>query len=106
MKSWSQVKRLESLDIAKSSATRCALSIDALGPRFYQYVIPSIHPGNQFKIIDLLVEIMVALSEAIKTVEHRLVRLVNEAIKYTFSVDAGNRVIHPDHLIIDPSDGK
>ena len=39
---------------------------------------------------------MVALSEAIKTVEHRLVRLVNEAVKYKFGVDAGNRVIHPD----------
>jgi hypothetical protein len=48
---------------------------------------------------------MVALSEVIKTVEHYLVRLVNEAAKYRFGVDAGNRV-HLDYWSIDFSDSR
>jgi len=46
---------------------------------------------------------MVALSKAIRGVEHCLTRLVNEAIKYKFGFNTADRYIHPDDLIIDPS---
>jgi len=48
---------------------------------------------------------MAALSETIRTVENRLVRLVNEAIKYKFGVNGKDRRIRPADLIIDPSAG-
>ncbi|PMD55491.1 uncharacterized protein K444DRAFT_633625 [Hyaloscypha bicolor E] len=46
---------------------------------------------------------MAALSETIRTVENRLVRLVNEAIKYKFGVNGKDRRIRPADLVIDPS---
>jgi len=46
---------------------------------------------------------MIALSETIKTVKNRLVRLVNEAIKYKFGVNSKDRRIRPTNLVINPS---
>ncbi len=48
---------------------------------------------------------MAALSETIRAVENRLVRLVNEAIKYKFGINGKDRRIRPADLVIDPSGG-
>ena len=48
---------------------------------------------------------MEPLSEIIRTVENRLVRLVNEAIKYKFGIDGEDRRIRLADLVIDPSTG-
>jgi hypothetical protein len=48
---------------------------------------------------------MVALSETIEAVEHRLTHLVNEAIKDKFGASGADRRIRPSDLIIDPSAG-
>ena len=48
---------------------------------------------------------MTALSETIKTVENRLVRLVNEAIKYKFGINNKDCRICLVDLIIDPFNG-
>jgi hypothetical protein len=46
-----------------------------------------------------------ALSETIRTVKNRLVRLINEAIKYKFGVNGKDRRICPIDLVINPSGG-
>jgi hypothetical protein len=48
---------------------------------------------------------MEPLSEIIRTVENRLVRLVNEAIKYKFGINGEDRRIRLADLVIDPSTG-
>ncbi|XMA13693.1 hypothetical protein WAI453_006484 [Rhynchosporium graminicola] len=46
---------------------------------------------------------MVTFSKTIEELEDRLTRLVNEAIKYKFGTNAGDRLIRPADLVIDPS---
>jgi hypothetical protein len=48
---------------------------------------------------------MVTLSTTSEAVEHRLTRLVNEAIKDKFGTNGGDRCIRPDGLVINPSVG-
>jgi hypothetical protein len=46
---------------------------------------------------------MAALSETIRAVKNRLVRLINEAIKCKFGINGGDGRICPKDLVIDPS---
>jgi hypothetical protein len=48
---------------------------------------------------------MAALSEIIRTIENRLVRLINEAIKYKFGINGKDHCIYLTDLVIDPSAG-
>ena len=46
---------------------------------------------------------MAALSETIRVVENRLIRLINKAIKYKFGINSRDHCIRPTNLVIDPS---
>jgi hypothetical protein len=75
------------------------------GIRLPTTVLQKRHPSFPQPEAKTSINIMVALSETFEVVEHRLARLVNEAIKYKFGTNGGDRCIRPDDLVIDPSAG-